>query len=116
MQILGVGFWTYCLRKSITVFLGCAVKTEKILSANVSEAALEEIAQDRRLELDHNENTQFTLRVREPTLLSKFFPSAAGESMLGRASGPSLLQEPIGTTLLMENDCSLVSSYKDPTC
>ncbi|CAM9833334.1 unnamed protein product, partial [Scytosiphon promiscuus] len=62
-KVLGVGFWTYCLRKSLTIFLGHAVKVEKILSAHVSLGVLEELAHDRRLDLDHDESTQLTLRV-----------------------------------------------------
>ncbi|CAM9385190.1 unnamed protein product [Hapterophycus canaliculatus] len=62
-KVLGVGFWTYCLRKSLGIFLGRTVKMEKILSAHVSEVVLEELAHDRRLELDHDESTQLTLRV-----------------------------------------------------
>lgn len=40
------------------------VTVEKILSAHVSDAVVEELAQDRKLELDHDDSTQFNLRVR----------------------------------------------------
>lgn len=36
---------------------------ENIISAHVSDAVLEELAQDRKLELDHDDSTQFNLRV-----------------------------------------------------
>ncbi|CAM9264236.1 unnamed protein product [Ectocarpus sp. 4 AP-2014] len=62
-KVLGVGFWTHCLRKSMTIFLGRTVTVEHILSAHVSPNVLEELAQDRRLELDHDDSTQFNLRV-----------------------------------------------------
>ncbi|CAN0261430.1 unnamed protein product, partial [Ectocarpus sp. 13 AM-2016] len=61
-KVLGVGFWTHCLRKSMTIFLGRTATVEQILSAHVSPNVLEELAQDRRLELDHDDITQFNLR------------------------------------------------------
>ncbi|CAM9286904.1 unnamed protein product [Ectocarpus fasciculatus] len=62
-KVLGVGFWTHCLRKTTTIFLGRTVTVEQILSGHVSPNVLEELAQDRRLELDHDDSTQFNLRV-----------------------------------------------------
>lgn len=47
----------------MTIFLGRAATVEKVLSAHVSDAVLEELAQDRKLELDHDDSTQFTMRV-----------------------------------------------------
>lgn len=47
----------------MTIFLGRTVTVEQILSGHVSPNVLEELAQDRRLELDHDDSTQFNLRV-----------------------------------------------------
>lgn len=62
-KIIGVGFWTYCLRKSTAIFLGRTATIERILSAHVSDAVLDELAHDRKLELDHDDSTQFNIRV-----------------------------------------------------
>lgn len=40
------------------------MNVEKVLSAHVSDAVVEELAQDRKLEWDHDDSTQFNLRVR----------------------------------------------------
>lgn len=62
----------------MTIFLGRTATVEKVLSAHVSDAVLEELAQDRKLELDHDDSTQFTMRVSKQTLtLSATAPSFA---------------------------------------
>lgn len=62
-KVIGVGFWTHCVSKSATIYLGRTVTVEKILSAHVSEEALDELAWDKNPATDHNDDTQFVLQV-----------------------------------------------------
>ena len=64
-KVIGVGFWTHCVRKSVRVYLGRSVTVETVLSAHMSQAVLEELAQDRNPGKDHDGSTQFILRVTE---------------------------------------------------
>lgn len=51
------------MRRSVTIYLGRSVTVETVLSAHMSQAVLEELAKDRDPGTDHDETTQFTLRV-----------------------------------------------------
>lgn len=51
------------MRKSATVYRGCRVTMERLISAHVSAAVLEDLAQDRDPLKDHDDSTQFVLRV-----------------------------------------------------
>lgn len=62
-KVMGVGFWTYCIRKSVRIYLGRSVTVETVLSAHMSHAVMEELAQDRNPGIDHDDSTQFILRV-----------------------------------------------------
>lgn len=62
-KVIGLGFWTYCVSKSATIYVGRTATVEKILSAHVSEEALEELAWDKNPAKDHNDDTQFVLKV-----------------------------------------------------
>lgn len=62
-KVVGVGFWTHCMRKSVRIYLGRSVTVETLLSAHISRAVLEDLAQDRNPGTDHDDSTQFILRV-----------------------------------------------------
>ena len=51
------------MRKNVTIYLGRRVTVETVLSAHISQAVLEELAKDRDPGTDHDDSTQFTLRV-----------------------------------------------------
>lgn len=63
-KVIGVGFWTHCLRKTTTIYTGRRVTVEKLLSAHVSEQVLDGLAHDRNPAMDHNDETQLALKAR----------------------------------------------------
>lgn len=62
--MIGVDFWSHCITKRVTIYAGRRVTVEQLLGAHISQEVLDLLANDRNPSTDHNDTTQFTLKVR----------------------------------------------------
>lgn len=63
--MIGVDFWSHCTAKRVTIYAGRRVTVEQLLGAHISQKVLDLLASDRNPSTDHNDTTQFTLKVGE---------------------------------------------------
>lgn len=63
IQVIGVDFWSHCLTKRATIYARRRATVEQLLGAHISRTVLESLANDRNPAVDHDDATQFTLKV-----------------------------------------------------
>lgn len=61
--MIGVDFWSHCLTKRTTIYSKRRATVEQLLGAHISREVLESLANDRNPMVDHDDATQFTLKV-----------------------------------------------------